>query len=520
MGAMLDRRLGTISVLVALAAITVLLRWRYFDEPLENDITVRISYGLLLLQGELGETFSFGPPMGIWINAAFVWAFGPTEFAVFAMGCTFAIATMLGVHRAALKLAGPLPALAAAATFVPLAHGLLSEANQPNAEVFINAFSVWAVALLADARAGRWQLIGAGFLAFCATAVKHSMLGLPLMWLLLALALAALPEQRDEGGLNEDLPRRSVIVLGVVAVSWLALLIGYAIAGRLGAFWHGLLGHSLSYAATEGGVVQNLLSGLLPYKLMPADERRFAPLFVVLAFAIVVSIRRGRYTVAAILAGWAVGVWACISVTGRSYAHYYTLWYPVLAVAIGVAVGWVTGALGSNQPVMKAGIAMVAPLYTFAVLVPDWMSWGPAEAVVAKYQQMGRVLTEVQIVGRKIRREAPDTRAFELGANGLYLYARLPPPSPFVDSLYGKPDQFGAHYVRAMEKTLLEKPPEILVVSRALVRSESDDPRSSLLRTLLSSYQYVPVSAWSSTHVLAYRRAYGERAVSAPLENR
>ena len=80
---------------------------------------------------------------------------------------------------------------------------------------------------------------------------------------------------------------------------------------------------------------------------------------------------------------------------------------------------------------------------------------------------------------------------FELGVYGLYFYTGSTPPMPYVDSLYGAPqDQFGELYEQAMLSQLLDQPPDILVVRREFIDLNATDPRANIYRAIIEKHEY------------------------------
>lgn len=504
--------LGPAFVLFSLAVFAILLRWRYMSEPLENDITFRVVYAAKVLDGArpFVDLFAFGPPVSIWINQIFVAVWGVGEHTVFLMGGVFFVLALLGLYRLTADLAGSTAGIVAATIWTALAHGLLSEANQPNAEVFINALVVWALALCITPAKSGWALVLGGVLMFAATGVKHFVLALPAFCLAACLLAQWLARRSESHAAVKRLTWRMFVCCLIVALLWLLLMLWHFSQGTFKPLLDGLIGSSLSYASeTGGGLLNNLKRGLWPYYLVPADERRFIPVALAGAAGAAAMVWRQRDPRGLVLMAWALAIWVGVSVTGRFYAHYYTLWYPWLACTAGVAAGYLGASVGARSgPVARQLALAVLPLATFAVLVPDWLRYGPAEVAFAKYgQRSGTVFTEAKIIGQRIASELPGQRVFELGGNGIYFYARVSAPAPFADSLFGTAEQFGALYVQRMRGPLLAAPPELLVLDKVMVGAEASDPRSVLAKELLAAGAYRELPDWSMARLAVYKKA-------------
>src|SRR5262249_36975248 len=125
--------------------------------------------------------------------AELVAGYGPP--AIFLLGVLAAIATLLGVYRAARRMTGTTSAgLWAAAFWTAVAADQGLQANQPNLEVFMNATLVWVFAEFLAARR-RPLVIG----ALCALASLYKLVVLPIvaLWLLCDVAVAVRQAGRD-----------------------------------------------------------------------------------------------------------------------------------------------------------------------------------------------------------------------------------------------------------------------------------------------------------------------------------
>ena len=146
------RREGHPELMLGVLAVAICVwRIRYFHEPLENDLTIRMAYAA---RGAAGARYYtdllvFGPAGTLWINEIFYQLFGASELAMYMMGCTVLRADeLLGVYHCARLLTNVQGGLVAAVTWTLVCADLFTQANQPNSEVFINAALVWAFAFV------------------------------------------------------------------------------------------------------------------------------------------------------------------------------------------------------------------------------------------------------------------------------------------------------------------------------------------------------------------------------------
>jgi hypothetical protein len=492
-----------------LSILLVALRLRYLNEPFDNDITIRMSYAMAAIHGAVyySDLFAFGPPGGLWINELFVRLLGGNEVAVFAMGASCALLAMWGIAALALRWSGPLAALVAAAIWAALSFGISTEANQPNAEAYVIALMVWGFVLLPSSpppvgRLAAWPLaaVAAGLLFFMATAIKHHMVFMPLF----AFLAHGLVHWRQPGA--EPLLKRWLIAGAVVAACWAGLLAYYALTGRLAALWEGLIGHSLAYAASQGGVLANLKANLAFDRLVPEVQRGQLLLYALLLVVVVAGALR-RWVPALLLLGWGLGAWLAISLPGRGYPHYYLLWYPLLSITTGLALAFLVRRYLAQRPLL-AGVTVVAAIAMFtAAKLTEVVLYDAEAAVRLKYGRSGGgYYSGTRMLGLRLRELKCARPLMEFGASGLHFWAGCDPPMPFVDSLYGAPGQFPEKYRQAMVAAAARQPPHWVVVRRSFLTNERDDPRAAVWRDISETAAYEENRAYSGAMFAVFER--------------
>jgi Dolichyl-phosphate-mannose-protein mannosyltransferase len=499
-------------VLALLALAICILRIRYIHEPLENDLAIRMAYAARSVAGAryYSDLFVFGPPGALWINEIFLRMFGANDFAVYIMGCTFAVLTLVGVFRCAQLLTDFRGGLIAATTWVLVSGDIFTQANQPNAEVFINAALVWAFVPLLDDRAARshWSLGAAGLLFFLASSVKHF---ITLTLVLAALFAMFLPTRESNGGVNyvDEKAMRTWGIVGITAAAAWALLLGwYAATDRLAIVVEALFGSSVRYATQQNSFIDNLILGIRPFGLLPPHQLPFVVLYAFLVASIVRGLFGTRDPRWRIVLGWALGTWVSVWFSGRFYAHYYMLWLPLISIGTGTMFG-LTQTIVRRRLArgMRMGVALVLVL----VCVRQGLQlarYDAGEAVLAKYgEYMGTVFAEVRRVGKRLAETMPAASSvFEIGAHGLYFYAGRVTTGPFIDSLYGIESAFPIQYRDRMLPFLLASPPTILVVRRSVLNSASDATLRQLLADLLNHVPYVEDTGFQTRVLMVLRR--------------
>ncbi|MBI3350618.1 MAG: glycosyltransferase family 39 protein [Burkholderiales bacterium] len=491
-----------------LSVLVVALRFRYLNEPFDNDITIRMSYAMAAIHGAAyySDLFVFGPPGGLWVNELFVRLLGGNEYAVFAMGASCSLMAMWGIAGLALRWSGSLAALVAAATWAALSIGISTEANQPNAEAYVMALMVWGFVLLQQPSQGKhlaswpWAAVAAGLLFFLATAVKHHMVFMPLC----AFLAHGLIRWRAPGG--ERMLKRWLIAGTVVGACWAGLLTYYALTGRLGALWDGLVGHSLAYAAAQGGVLANLNANLAFDQLVPEVQRGHLLLYALLLVVVVAGVLR-QWLPAVLIMGWSLGTWVAISLPGRGYPHYYLLWYPLLSIATGLALGFIVKRYLSRRPLLGGVAAGVVIAMLMGAKLTEVALVDAEAAVRVKYGRSGGGLfSGARVLGLQLRDLKCAQTIMEFGASGLHFWAGCDPPMPFVDSLYAAPGQFPDKYREAMVANLVRQPPHWVVVRRSFLGAERDDPRAVIWREVSKTVAYEETRAYGGAMFAVFER--------------
>jgi hypothetical protein len=230
--------------------------------------------------------------------------------------------------------------MTSAVLFALICFEPLTAAYMPNTESFINCFMAigWLAFLNIDASKRAWKLIVlAGACAAWASMYKHVALA-PAM--LLAAAHVVVPPTA--------VTRRLAILhiaafTGVIFIAWCALAGWFVITDRGEIFRQSMIDYPRFYA---GGIVANLTRSFSSSALENAPLLMLAPVVGLIFFGgaarllqrvelSIVERRSPRFIV--MLIAMIVGAHIAVALPGKFMGYYYQLWYPVLAVAGGVA---------------------------------------------------------------------------------------------------------------------------------------------------------------------------------------
>lgn len=455
-----SRRLLCAAFLLFSVAIA-LVRLHTYDEPLERDITTYAVIGHEMLQGRAlySDLWDHKPPA---IHATFAfaeWAVGYGDGAIYALGLGAALLALLGVMWAAAALGGR-AALWGGAFWAVVSGDMLLQANQPNAEGFINASLILGFALLVQKPAllhgwARTACVGACF----ALATLYKPVAFSVVIAVLAADLL-LPSPGDGDGRAR--PRRSAAILAIAVAAWLLLLAYFAASDRLQAFWDAVVLYNRAYQAhgwETAGSRQAFVPAALWFTL---------PLFALAATGAVLGFRRGDGRPWLLLGAYLMGTFVSIVLPGHRHPHYHQLWLPISSVAAAWGVeelarlssrlGWMIGAAA-----LAACLAHEIP--TYALTADQWSE--------AKY---GRIFVMARDLAPKVDAILlPAESFYEFGAEtGLYYLTRRRPLSGvfYVYPLYDGPlvKPLSARLAQDLERNA----PELFILSGDYVTRSED----------------------------------------------
>jgi 4-amino-4-deoxy-L-arabinose transferase-like glycosyltransferase len=312
-------------------AIVAAMRFHTRSEPLERDMPTYAVVAHELLGGRYlySDVFDQKPPAVYATYAVAEKVFGYGQPAVIYLGVAAAWITLFGVFFAARGLCGSSNlGLAAAGAWVVIGSDLALQANQPNTEVFMNACLVWAIAIITHyypEPPGPLASLGVDLLTTLATLYKPVVVAVPLCVCIGAAVCCFIERNRIQA-------RAAVIsvavMCGVVVASWLLVGLFFRLENHFDAFYYAMVTYNRSYARS---VTHNLFSSFEPRKIFPGGSQlwMFSALVIMAICAWHDKFRRRGWL---ILFSYAAGTHIAVALPGRSFAHYYQLWLPVIAI--------------------------------------------------------------------------------------------------------------------------------------------------------------------------------------------
>jgi hypothetical protein len=321
--------------LLLCAALIVAERWHTRAEPLETDLGIYAVMGHGLLEGRVlyADLWDRKPPAVHVTYAAgeLLAAYGPQS--VLLINIVAALATMLGLYYAgSTSRFGYVGGLAAAGFWTIVCGDLKLQANQPNSEVFINCFLIWAFAILVAKRPsglGYRRAVLVGLLFAMATLYKHVAIA-PAGCLALAHCLGK-PAQTTRRQTFVE----AGIMLAVVAVVWIAMCGYFFYVGRWQPFYEAVFAYNIRYA---GSPIQSAWPGFFSDTPFVAALAAAEPLAGLAGMGLVVGLLLGPARPWRLWIAFAIGTQVAVYLPNRPYPHYWQLWLPPLAVAAGWAI--------------------------------------------------------------------------------------------------------------------------------------------------------------------------------------
>lgn len=451
---------------LALFAIAMVgLRARTFDEAQDRDLMAYMTVADGMLHGKTlyHGVWDHKPPAVHMTYATAAALFGPSQLALWVMGVTAALVTLAACYRAGASRGGTAGGIGAAGLWALASGDLLLQANQPNAEVFMNAALAWAFTLVLAApprRATRWLAIGALY--------GWASLYKPVVVAIAALVMAAEALNVLLASTGEPWPRRiwraawGPAVAGATAGAGWAIVFGYfAAVGRFADFQEAVFAYNRDYA---GSMVHNLLESLVPSGAVIWTAAGYFPLLVVIGLGSAwLAVRRGGDD-ARLLLAYLAGAWIAVAMPGRLFPHYYQLLLPPLAIG----AGWLLSrALAARA---SAGVVAIAAAATLALTTRVYQSTVTVdEAPRLKFGGYGADLLETQRMGPWIEQHLPPGGVvYHWGAEpGVYFFAHRPTPVSFV---YNMPltdrTERSRRYTARVLAELEARPPDLVVAVR------------------------------------------------------
>ena len=507
-------------ILFVLAAVIAALRLQTYSEPLERDIGVYQVLADLLRHGARlfeGVTIDQKPPMVecTWIFAQTVAGYG--RGSVYFLNVLAGVASLIGYFFAG-RLAGGTnkTGIWAAAVWTVVSGHLLLEANQPNTEVFINAFDLFAFGLMAGI-AGNQRclkkilLIGACFAA--ASLYKHTLVVIPFF---VGCAYIAFP---PEGRTRRRAALDMLIIGAVGGAAWSLMTLYFWATGRLPMMVLALFKYNLAYSSSSsGGPLVNVIHSFVWNRLFPRSLYFAVPLILLGVSGIAIALKNKRFSPWIWLAGLALGTQVAVALSGRFFPHYYQLWFPFLIVS--AAWGLTAFERFTEMPRrLTVGVAGLVLMILVWGEAPDYLFKSPEDWSFAKYKQQygpkygakyGAIFIRSDLVANLILKILlPEETFYQLGSEPqLYVLTGRHCPSLITDDSLGR-GPLGDWCSKRIFEDLAGHPPDLFVFSKLATVSRNHP----IFKWVEENYRLAPGIVNLDPFVLLVRKG-------SPLEKR
>jgi hypothetical protein len=487
-------KLKTWIVFVLLIIVVILTRYQFIDEPLERDITGYAVNANEMLNGKYlySDLTDHHPPGSYTTFYLFQLFFGFGQFTVFVIGVTFSLLAMTGIYTA-LSHIDRSAALWAAAFWAIISCDPMIQANQPNAELFMNACLAGAFGFLirdSGKGSGIKTAIGSGVLIAASSFYKPITVVAAVFFSIGHFISVPGPQQKI----------RALKQVGVMAFigffSW-GVVWGYLnFIGIFDDYWKFFFDYSLYYS---GNFFLNLFKGLSAEYFIPEKMYALIPLIMLSLVGIVFSSQEKPGRNGILIGFYSLAVALMILLPGQFFSHYYQLWLPVLSIAAGYGLFSLKSQIKNQaeKTMTLLGTVFLGSLIFFQL--PN-LNIPLDELPVRKYGGDGANFVASKKLAPLINQIlAPEEYFFNIGMeNGLYFYSKRRPPSGQTWIYYYIDGPLSELLTKRLLTDLKEKPPVLILMTNYIF------PKHQIWQWLLDRYQplsnqnaFAPFTAFS-----------------------
>jgi 4-amino-4-deoxy-L-arabinose transferase-like glycosyltransferase len=446
-----------LAILAGLCGLIIFLRLHTYDEPLERDLTTYAVIAHEMIGGKAlySDLWDHKPPAIHVTYAAAELVAGYGRDSIFLLNVAAAIATMVACYFAGTAAgSGPLGGLVAATLWALTSGDLALEGNQPNTEVFLNAFLTagFAIFVCAPEKGLGWRRAMCAGLLFAVASLYKQIVIAQLAFLALAYFGVARTGSR----------KRAIVDLALVgaigAGAW-AMVFGYfALRGHVGAFVDAIFTYNRWYAG----------NGWQSFKQVTFWAPVFADVIAVIVpmatlalagLGLGLALGRRRHWI--LLIALAVATHLVILSPGHFFPHYFQLWLPPLVVG----AGWTIALMRRALPARLSWLCYVNAAVTAAVLIAMGIPYYKLPAESWSFRKYREIFIETDRLAAKLDRILPPgATLYEWGnETGFYFETRRQPPSGLTFSYPMQAGPLAAKLSRRVLDELQRGPPDVVV---------------------------------------------------------
>lgn len=495
-------------LLAAIAFVSVLLRLHSHGEPLERDLTTYAYIGHRMLgDGQLYTTLWDNKPPGVYIaNMLAEFALGYSQHSITFLGIILSLVSIFFLFHFMERVAGTNAALAGAAFWALASNSISLQANQPNTEAFVNAFTIMAIWAFARYYGGgkKFLLLSGTFFGL-ATFFK-TIAVFPIAALCVYLALP-LPGGEIKKWLKKTSGKLTLFLLPTVVI-WLATFSYFGLLGRFYDLW-GVLTGSMLYA---GNIFYNTAFLFMEPKLLFHESLKDIAVLALFAIAWLPfsgreygPLRRSFFVL--FLAGLLVEV----ASPGKFFSHYYQLLLPVFIILASLFLSDMAKRLEVyGKPLMRSGVALlfILPLLYLVYFQATYLRMTPEEISIKKY---GSLFVQAFQLGEDLAKKTGSCETiYEWGAEpGIYYYSKRESAS---DIFFAYAVYLGSEFDRVkrflrLHKDLTSSPPAFFVWNN----SDMLGQRNVIRQFVDENYISIEKSDTFSLYEYRHRKPPGQR---------
>lgn len=489
-----------VPAILALAGILIVLeRCHTYSEPLERDITTYAVIGQELLKGRALYTdlWDHKPP-AIHLTFALAEAIaGEGPLGVFLLNVLAALAVLAGLYQAGKALGGRAGGFWAAIIWAVVSGDLYLQANQPNEEVFLNAFQTWVLVLWLSASTKtleprRWVFLG----VFAAAASLYK----PFVVLEILLLGAVYLVLNYKVSPRKTALRQVGIAFACVLAAWVVLFGWFSLQGRWNDFKDAVFTYNIYYSGYHDASFLEVLRDISGQAL---NFQTLAWLFLLFALGCLGALlgkrkkeERGPWL---FWGAFLVAAELEILLPGRFFAHYDQLLLPPLILGAAWGVKWLGEVIGGKWKCVPGAALLAllifheAPFYRFT----------PEEWAKAKYQD-GPLFIQSYQLGRELDGMLqPGETFYEWGNESeLYFAARRPPPSGVFYSYPLLDNPLAGELSQRVVQDLEKQRPEVIVLNTSFYLSGDLIQRHPVLQWIRENYKSLPENSYRKPFLL------------------
>lgn len=454
----LESRLASINVRVAVAVMFALSALIAIDRLYAPAVPINVdpaSYAVVaheLLDGKnlYTDIWDHKPPAPFVTYAAAELAFGYSGRQLYILNFLASVAVLWGIFLTAKHgPGGQVAGLIAASLWAVVSGSFGLEGRDPNTELLINVFVVFAFYIIVANRTDGLscvQSIAIGTLYLWASLYKPVVVA---NVGLITLAYVLFAENRKRAFGN-------ALTIGAVGVvGWMLTFVYFLVTGRGEIFYTSIVTYNKHYS---GNIIANVVAPAFGQADLFVDV--IGPLAICALIGAICSFVYDK-RLGALVAAFVASSWIALASAGRFSVHYYQLWLPPLIIASAWGIGYFFVSKKTEKKIVaySAGLSLVAILIIYQL--PHYRAAAAGE-FVPEMPVLNSAERTVDVINSLLR----DDESFYVWGNtpNLYLLANRRPAAGVLFDSHLRENPVSDKLVKKVWEQLAQSKPEILLI--------------------------------------------------------